>query len=242
MDPDAPIEPLHSVLRLIRRHISDPGAALAAFVALGVAAGIGAAYCLVTLAAALAGDHVRRIDDGVLRWFDALRSPALDRIMTWITTLGNGIVVITVAAAVCTVLWLTRHNGLARVLLASVIGALALNNVLKFMFARQRPAIVEWGEQVASYSFPSGHAMAALATYGGLAWVVIRLATSRRVRRIATTILALLIVAIGISRTYLGVHYPSDVVAGFIAGSAWLAFVLVADRAVRILGNDGPAP
>ena len=104
----------------------------------------------------------------------------------------------------------------------ALVGVVLLNQVCKFIVQRPRPEgfrlIAESG-----YSFPSGHSMVAMAFYGLLAWMAWRHERDAVVRRISVTGFALVVVLVGISRIYLGVHYASDVIAGFCLAAAWLA-------------------
>lgn len=104
----------------------------------------------------------------------------------------------------------------------NLVGVVLLNQVFKFVVQRPRPEgfrlIAESG-----YSFPSGHSMVAMAFYGLLAWMAWHYERDPVVRRISVTGFALVVVLVGISRVYLGVHYASDVIAGFCLAAAWLA-------------------
>ena len=98
-----------------------------------------------------------------------------------------------------------------------------LNQVLKFLVQRPRPEGFRLAAET-GFSFPSGHSMAAMALFGLLIWMVWHYERDRAVRIGCSVALAALIVAVGVSRIYLGVHYASDVVAGFCVSLAWLAF------------------
>ena len=112
-----------------------------------------------------------------------------------------------------------------------------LNQVLKALFARPRqhfehPLLVE-----TSYSFPSGHAMGSLLAYGMLAYFAVLALGSWRSRVGAVFAVALLVLLIGLSRMYLGVHYLSDVAAGYAAGGVWLSALITAAETVRRRGK-----
>lgn len=113
-----------------------------------------------------------------------------------------------------------RRPGLCAAL--NLVGVVILNQVFKFLVHRPRPEgfrlIAESG-----YSFPSGHSMVAMAFYGLLAWMVYRYERDHLVRRVCVTGFGIVVVLVGISRIYLGVHYASDVIAGFCLAFAWLA-------------------
>jgi undecaprenyl-diphosphatase len=108
--------------------------------------------------------------------------------------------------------------------LAAFAGGGLLDGVLKLVIRRPRPPYADAFLQHFSWSFPSGHAMGSLIGYGMLAYVLMLLWIHRRSAQIAVALgAALLIVAIGLSRLYLGVHYFSDVVGGYAAGVLWLS-------------------
>lgn len=97
-----------------------------------------------------------------------------------------------------------------------------LNQALKFAIQRPRPDISLRLVDIGGFSFPSGHSMAAMAFFGLLMWLTWRFVDDRRLRAALCVVLALMVVAVGFSRVYLGVHYASDVIGGFCASMAWL--------------------
>ena len=231
---------LYHTLRFIARHVRGFYAALVAFLTIGIVVGLGASAAFIAFAAVVAGGATQAIDERALRWFDARRTPSLDEIALEVTALGNGVVLLVLVASVSVFLWETRHRWSVYLLLIAFVGGHILNDVLKEAFDRPRPTIVEHVDIVSSMSFPSGHAMTSLITYGSVAYLVARLEPSSRLRATTWMLAILLILAIGISRMYLGVHYPSDVFAGFVAGLAWLAFVASAFTAVRFFSPRRP--
>jgi undecaprenyl-diphosphatase len=157
--------------------------------------------------------------------------------MLEITMLGTGLVVMTMVAVSALFLALSEHRWSALLLLLATAGGLVLNNVLKLTFDRPRPTVFEWGTHALSSSFPSGHAMSAAVVYSTVAYLAARL-QRRRWQRTATMLVALvLIVLICVSRMYLGVHYPSDVLGGTVIGLAWAAFCMAGLEAVRVFAR-----
>jgi undecaprenyl-diphosphatase len=231
---------LYSTLRFIGRHASGFWAPIAAFLTVGIAAGAGAMVLFALLAGAVFAGRTQAFDERVLHWFHAQRSPLLDEAMRQVTTLGDGIVLAMLAGVLSIFLWLTRHRWSVYILVLGVMGGMLMNNLLKGLFSRPRPDVIEAIDHVATTSFPSGHAMTAIIAYGSVAWLVARLEPAPALRRTTWGIAALLVAAIGISRIYLGVHYPSDVLAGFLAGLAWLAFVAASLTAVRFFAPRRP--
>jgi undecaprenyl-diphosphatase len=200
----------------------------------------GATVALIgTYAFAKFASHVRSgatlaFDDAVLRWIGHHRAPMLDHVMLETTFLGTGTVVMMVVAVSAMFLWLTKHKYSALLLLIATAGGLLLNNLLKLGYGRPRPQVFEWGTTVVSWSFPSGHAMSAAVVYGTVAYLAARL-QRRHLHRVFTLLMAAtLILLIGFSRLYLGVHYPSDVIAGVIIGLAWAAFCMATLEAIQL--------
>lgn len=152
-------------------------------------------------------------------------TPDLDRIMIIISSLGYAYFYTAFMAVLLLLFSLFRKWNEALMLLLCLTGGALLEFLLKHLFVRARPDMSRVVYE-AGYSFPSGHAMVSLCFYGMLAYLISRNLVSWR-WRIALFILALLlIVAIGVSRIYLGVHYPTDVLAGYAAGTAWLIFCI----------------
>ncbi len=228
------------MLPRIARHLKSIGALLATLVTVGVGVGLGAVAIFALFATAVVRGATQPVDEAVLQMLNGLRGGTLDRIAVEVTALGNGAVLLLLVAVAAVFLWLTRHRWSASLLAIAFIGGEVLNRILKEFFARPRPTIVEHLYPTSSPSFPSGHAMNAFITYGAIAYLVGRLEPTPALRRTTWTIAALLILAIGASRTYLGVHYPSDVLAGYLAGLAWLTFIAAALGALRMLARERP--
>jgi undecaprenyl-diphosphatase len=121
----------------------------------------------------------------------------------------------------------------AILLVVAASGGLLLNGVLKLGFDRPRPSIFIPAVHAVSSSFPSGHAMSSAIVYGTVAYLAARLHRRRWARWLVMAFAFLVIVLISLSRMYLGVHYPSDVLAGVIIGLAWAAFCMAALEAVQ---------
>lgn len=107
-------------------------------------------------------------------------------------------------------------------MLAVVAGSFILNFLLKWQFQRDRPEIYRLAEAT-GYSYPSGHAMSSVSFYGVLAYLLWRYMPSRAGKMVLLAAVIAVIAAIGLSRIYLGVHYPSDIVGGYFAATFWLS-------------------
>jgi len=135
--------------------------------------------------------------------------------MKFITHLGDAISIIIICLILIAIPFL-RKNYSVRVIL-SVISASILNSILKLTFARERPNILQLITEK-SYSFPSGHSMANMALYASIVFISWKKLKNIDTKIFITTISSILVIIIGISRVYLGVHYITDVLAGWAFG------------------------
>src|SRR4029079_18912459 len=195
--------------------------------------------------------YTQQFDVAALQWLGAHHTPWLTTVMTEVTPLGTGIVVLTIVGVTTAFLWHTEHKISARLLLAATAGNIILNNVLKLYFDRARPNVFEWETHAASSSFPSGHAMSATVVYGTVAYLLSRLQKHAWSRAITLVTAVVLVVLICTTRLYLGVHCPSDVLGGIIIGLAWSGFcmatleaslALARRRAPASVVQEAPAP
>lgn len=179
------------------------------------------------------GDPLTVIDKQVATWFYDHTTPAITAVMIAISYLGSGIVIIGITLLTALLLLWKRHWYGLLALLFTVPSGMLLNVLLKSAFARQRPSFENPFVTLASYSFPSGHAMAATLLYGILA--VFTVLTVQTWRWGVLTVLAavLLILLVALTRIALAVHYLSDVLGGIAAGLAWLALCLTAVDTLR---------
>ena len=166
-----------------------------------------------------------QFDTAILLGIHQWANPTLDQFMLSLTRLGDPEVVVVVV--VVGLGWLLQRQrwAEAKMLMIACLGAVILNQGLKLFFARPRPLL--WTRLIAetSYSFPSGHALGALVLYGFWAYVLATRFPQKQ--KLIYTISVLLISAIGLSRLYLGVHYPTDILAGYAIGFLWLVVCVV---------------
>lgn len=192
----------------------------------GALAALAIALCALLLFTWLAFEVYRgetiRFDERVRATIHQHASPALTAIMRGFTNIGGPLSLCLLVAAAVPAFWIRGLRQEAKVMAIALAGAGVLEIGLKHLFHRARPHPYFNTPLPLSFSFPSGHALYAMCLYGMLAALVVP-RTRRRAARIAIWIVcSLMIVCIGVSRIYLGVHYPSDVMAGYASGLVWV--------------------
>jgi undecaprenyl-diphosphatase len=238
-------------LRFIRRYAHNTYATFGIFVLAGAAIALLGTWAFAELAERVTSGGTQAFDDAVLRWIGPHRDATLDALMLEITSLGTASVVTMVVGVAALFLWLNQHKHSAILLFVSTFGGVILNNLLKLGFSRPRPDIIPWAAKATFYSFPSGHAMSATVVYSTVAYLAARLQRTHAARATIMLLAALIVFIICGSRVYLGVHYPSDVVAGVILGLAWASFCMATLEAIQlyarrnapeVLAEERPAP
>src|SRR5262249_41310874 len=179
-------------------------------------------------------EPLTQFDLTLLEWFHGYATPPGVRIAVAISWLGAPTVMTALGLVVALVLLRRRHVLLLCGWIATLVGGGVLDMLLKHIIQRPRPLYAWPFLYSTSWSFPSGHAMGALIGYGMLAYLlVVCWAERRRTQLTIVLVAALLSGAIGVSRLYLGVHYFSDVVAGYAAGLLWLSACITGLDIVR---------
>jgi membrane-associated phospholipid phosphatase len=168
-----------------------------------------------------------RTDERLAVWLHGRATEPLTDVFRAITRLGNFITLFAVTLVAVVIFWRRRERIDAAFVALAALGAQVLSTGMKLGFRRDRPFFPDPLATESTFSFPSGHALVSLAVYGSIALVLARRLTSRIQRALLLGATALLVIAIGFSRLYLGVHFLSDVLAGYAAGAAWLAFLYV---------------
>lgn len=176
--------------------------------------------------------RLAQLDLSVLKWLQLHGSERGERVFQIVSWLGAPVLLV-VDCGVAIVLAVRRRWQSFTLWTVAIIGGLVLDEILKLAFRRARPDVASEFISRGSWSFPSGHAMNSLVAYSMLAYLLRAHIVSARTRLVIALGAAFLIIAIGFSRLYLGVHYLSDVTAGYLAGGAWvLACIATARYAV----------
>jgi len=224
---------LHDVVRWVRDFIVGKFDSKNEEVPYYVTILISAVLCIIALNGfveltdELAENELTAVDKSVTEYIVSFRSEGLTNYFSFVTDLGDRNAYV-IFAIVLAVFYRIKHRSWKFILQTTAVLLLATlsNMVLKQVFNRARPSL-EHLVTVNTLSYPSGHAMSAMAFYGFLIFLCLRYKMHRWLRMIFVTLLVLLILSIGVSRIYLGVHYPTDVAAGFIGGLIWIAFCAV---------------
>lgn len=174
-----------------------------------------------------------QFDQNITALITLYSSPRATDIMKLLTEMGSAAVLISLAllAAAGLVYYKNRYWDAAMLTIA-LSGAFLMNYLLKLSFHRPRPDIVSL-VKASGYSFPSGHAMASLAFYGMLAFLLWTYFRESKTVYLGILLIGVLVLGIGISRIYLGVHYPSDVLAGYAAAGVWLSGCIMARNTLK---------
>ena len=154
----------------------------------------------------------------ILQWLHAHQSPLLDQLALLSSRLGFQYGVIPLDIVLVAALWWRQRRRDARFAAVAFVGSALINVVAKHYYGRARPSLWESLMPETTFSFPSGHAMASMT----LAATLVALAWPTRWRWLVAAIAGIFVVAVGTSRAYLGVHYPSDILAGWGAALAWV--------------------
>lgn len=169
--------------------------------------------------------HRSGVDAAWRAWFIDRRSGTLDAVFTVVSTVGSAKLLIPVALATAIPLAVRGHRRDALLASVTALGAVAVGFLLKAVIERPRPAEGHL-TAVHSHAFPSGHSLTSIAVIGVLVVLAWRHLPAPAARS-ATVAGAVLVVAVGVSRVYLGVHWPTDVLAGWLVGGLWLGLCVV---------------
>lgn len=199
---------------------------------------VGGINLFVELTDTLQTDTLVLFDQRITDYVISYRNPFLTNYFKMMTEIGdvNGYLVILGICVLLTFLVFKRWKYIGQITLVLVLATVS-NMMLKRFIDRARPGI-EHLVVVKTLSYPSGHAMSAMAFYGFLTYLLYKLKINGFLKFFLMLLLGLVILSIGLSRIYLGVHFPSDVAGGFIAGLIWVFFCILIFNLIEVFRRD----
>ena len=221
---------------ILRRAIDFFGSirlALGSVLFFGMALALAALFFFAWMADEIMEGDTLRFDDSIREFVHQFAFPALTTLMQIASFLGSTLFLILFGISIVITLYLNKHRRGAIIFTITTIGASLLLASLKIAFRRARPEPFFDTILPASYSFPSGHSLASFCFYGALAAIITVRIEKFWLKILVWLAAAILILLIGISRIYLGVHYPSDVLAGFAVGLIWVITIAVGDKLIH---------
>ena len=203
---------------------------LSLFLTLGMIAAIGSLVFLGWLADQVFEGDARHFDDATRAAVHTFASPTLTLFMRFMSFVGSTLFL--TLATVGVIVWfaLRKWGREAKLFALTMIGASLLNITLKLAFKRERPVPFFDLSAPESYSFPSGHSLASCVFFAGLAAILSGRIKRKRTRTIMWTTATIMFLLIGLSRIYLGVHYTTDVIAGFASAIIWILVVRFVEK------------
>lgn len=190
------------------------------------------------LAAEMLEEEVTLFDQKVTGWVKELIPASLTPAMLWLSFFASTVPVTALTLVLALFLWRRKSYGEAAVIVAAPLGAFLLEELFKALFRRPRPELAPL-TRAHGYSFPSGHATVAAALAVVLAWLWYCRTRGKLWQWVGPLFTFLLAFLIGVSRIYLGAHYPSDVLAGFALGIAWGIALILGRETPRLPGAGG---
>jgi undecaprenyl-diphosphatase len=232
---------------LVQRTIAWVGG-LDLVVLLGTLAVVGGAWVFLEIADEVTEGDIQDLDERIVRAMrnpndpaDPIGPPWLKEVGRDLTALGGVTVLLLVVAAVAGFLAIERRYHALLLVIAATFGGLSINALLKNLYDRPRPSVVPHLAHVMTASFPSGHSMLSAVVYLTLGALLARLVQHRGLKVYLIAVAMLLTFLVGVSRVYLGVHYPSDVLAGWSAGLVWAVLCWLVVRYLQRRGAVEPA-
>lgn len=205
------------------------------------------AWCFLEVADEVTEGETRRFDEWVVHSLrrptdpsNPLGPPWLEEVVRDLTALGGITVLVLVIGAAAGYLWICHAYRSIWLVLSASLGGLLLSVMLKGIFRRPRPDLTPYLTHVAHSSFPSGHTMNSAVVYLTLGMLLTQLSGRRRHKAYFIAVAVLLTSLVGMSRVYLGAHYPSDILAGWTAGVTWAGVCWLVARRLRRAGSIEP--
>lgn len=203
---------------------------------------VGGINLFIELTETLKSDLLADYDQAITQYVISLRSPNLTKFLMFVTNVGDfyGYVIVVGIFTLLSIFVFKSWKYILQIVFVLVLSSIS-NLILKRFVDRARPGI-EHMVSVETLSYPSGHAMSAIAFYGFLIYLFYRFKMNMVLKSVIILILVLLIFSIGFSRIYLGVHFPSDIAGGYIAGFIWVVFCVVLFNLIEVFRRDPATP
>ena len=203
---------------------------------------IGGINLFIELTETLKSDLLADYDQAITQYVISQRSPNLTKFLMFVTNVGDfyGYVIVVGIFTLLSIFVFKSWKYILQIVFVLVLSSIS-NLILKRFVDRARPGI-EHMVSVETLSYPSGHAMSAIAFYGFLIYLFYRFKMNMVLKSVIILILVLLIFSIGFSRIYLGVHFPSDIAGGYIAGFIWVVFCVVLFNLIEVFRRDPATP
>ncbi len=203
-------------------------------VAVRIIAGFGiAALILWAIGWLVTGPYkgtVAGFDSNIRYFMRQIQSPMWTALLLTVTKLGSTLVLAIIGSVAGIAFLALRWFRPLMLFVLTMVGQAALHHGFKWLIERPRPPVLMSYKDLESFSFPSGHAVSALCMYGAIAWIVATRTENAAAKFGFAASATVLIFLIGMSRVYIGVHYPTDVLAGFLAAFVWTGAVMSLDR------------
>ncbi|MBU3016858.1 phosphatase PAP2 family protein [Paraglaciecola agarilytica] len=203
-----------------------------------------ACWLFIELAGVVIADKTMQIDEQLVLLFrepfdlsDPIGPKWVEELMRDITALGGVGILVMVTLIATTFLLLSGQKKAALLVLLGIATGMVLSFSLKYGFSRPRPDLVPHGSYVYTSSFPSGHAMMSSLVYFTVGEMLAQQQSKRKLKTFFYSVAAVFTISIGLSRVYLGVHYPTDVLAGWLVGCSWALLIYFIYRGIKLRRN-----
>lgn len=197
---------------------------------LGIIIALGSLYLFLKVGHEVLENEVLFIDSQITNFIYSFRSPPVTSFMTVMTFLGSGLMLLALSMLIIIFINKFRRKD-ALIYLAILYSAIILNLILKLIYQRPRPNYLPFFHEN-TLSFPSGHAMNSFVFFAALSYFIFRETGNIKIGFLAGVFSLIIVGLIGISRIYLGVHYPSDVIGGYLAGFMWFTTAIVFEKII----------
>jgi len=202
---------------------------LGALLLVGFGAALVATFGVVELHDEILKASFEQGDQAIQSWVHGFTTPMLTEMMRGLSWIGSPFALVPAVTLAAGLMWWRGLKDDAVLVMAAALGGVALDEVMKLHFKRLRPEVPWAFVHEHSFSFPSGHSVLAMVMYGVIVYKTQDKLRSRWAKAVLMAGAFLMVVGIGVSRVYLGVHYPSDVAGGYFVGAVWLAAVIGSD-------------